>query len=297
MAANRGIKTVPSLLYGTAWKKAETRRLVHEAILSGFRGVDTAAQPKHYQEELVGAGIRDALGQGKLTREDLYLQTKFTSIHGQDPKNMPYDSSLSIKEQVDTSIKSSLHNLKHSERQEEGEAAPYIDCLVLHSPFPSMTQTQEAWKAMEAHVPVSVRSLGISNVYHLPVLQQLYESATVKPVVLQNRFYRDSDYDAQIRVFCMEKGITYQSFWTLTANPRLLKSDPVGTVADAVDVSRPIALYGLVLGLGNMSVLNGTTNSQRMREDLDGVLAIRLWSQNSPEAWTEARTAFQALLV
>lgn len=46
----------------------------------------------------------------------------------------------------------------------------------------------------------------------------VYAEASVKPSVLQNRFYEDSDYDKEIRKFCASKGIFYQSFWTLTAN-------------------------------------------------------------------------------
>ena len=66
---------IPSLIYGTAWKKDQTRILVKKALLAGFRGVDTAAQPKHYQEDLVGDGIRDAMQEGFLKREDLYAST------------------------------------------------------------------------------------------------------------------------------------------------------------------------------------------------------------------------------
>ncbi|SMR49240.1 unnamed protein product [Zymoseptoria tritici ST99CH_1E4] len=295
MTSVKTLKTLPSFLYGTAWKKIETRDLVKQALLAGFRGVDTAAQPKHYREDLVGDGIRDALElyPGKLTREDLYIQTKFTPIHGQDPSDLPYDRSLSIAEQVHASVKSSLQNLKHSK---DPDQPAYIDCLVLHSPFPSIVETQQAWTAMETHVPVSVRTIGVSNVYSLFVLRQLYDFATIKPKVLQNRFYRDSGYDADIRVFCREKAITYQGFWTLTANPHLLKSDVVGSVAEAAAVSRPVALYALVLGLGNTSVLNGTTNMKRMHEDLDGVQAIRKWKDTYSEAWNKAVRAFEGLL-
>lgn len=64
---------IPSLIYGTAWKKDHTRALVHQALKAGFRGVDTAAQPKHYQEDLVGQGIRDAINEGIVRRGDLYV--------------------------------------------------------------------------------------------------------------------------------------------------------------------------------------------------------------------------------
>ena len=72
MAALKAAK-IPSLIYGTAWKKDDTRALVRQALLAGFCGVDTAAQPKHYQEHLVGQGIRDAINEGTVKREDLYV--------------------------------------------------------------------------------------------------------------------------------------------------------------------------------------------------------------------------------
>merc|ERR1712072_2788 len=101
---------LPRLIYGTAWKKERTTALVKQAITAGFRGVDTAAQPKHYQEDLVGLGIQDALRETGLSRRDLYLQTNFTSVYGQDPTKMPYDPKASITDQVTASVASSLRN-------------------------------------------------------------------------------------------------------------------------------------------------------------------------------------------
>jgi len=46
----------PFLVYGTAWKKEKTAQYVSEAIHTGFRFIDTACQPKHYQESGVGDG-------------------------------------------------------------------------------------------------------------------------------------------------------------------------------------------------------------------------------------------------
>ena len=48
---NAGVK-MPRLIYGTAWKKEATSQLVLRAVLLGFRGIDTACQPKHYRYEL-----------------------------------------------------------------------------------------------------------------------------------------------------------------------------------------------------------------------------------------------------
>ena len=46
----------PFLMYGTAWKKEETAEYVQQAVEAGFRFIDTACQPKHYNEPLVGEG-------------------------------------------------------------------------------------------------------------------------------------------------------------------------------------------------------------------------------------------------
>src|ERR1700738_883946 len=123
---------MPQILYGTAWKKSDTEHLVATAIREGFRGLDTACQPKHYEEAAVGAGIAAALADG-LTRDDLYLQTKFTPLSGQDPLRIPYSPSAPTPRQVAQSCEFSLHNLRTDR----------IDCLVLHSPLPTSWQTHE----------------------------------------------------------------------------------------------------------------------------------------------------------
>jgi diketogulonate reductase-like aldo/keto reductase len=147
----------PKIIYGTAWKKSETAQLVEKAIRQGFRGIDTACQPKHYNESGVGAGVALIL-RGALARADLYLQTKFTSVSGQDPKSVPYDPNSPLAEQVAQSFAASLRNLQTA----------YLDCLVLHSPLASPAQTLEVWRAMESLVAGGgVRQLGISNCYEL----------------------------------------------------------------------------------------------------------------------------------
>lgn len=73
------------LIYGTAWKKEKTKELVISAVKSGFRAIDTACQPKHYNEKGVGDGLEVLYQENIVKREDIFLQTKFTSVHGQDP--------------------------------------------------------------------------------------------------------------------------------------------------------------------------------------------------------------------
>src|SRR6185436_1274478 len=84
----RGVR-VPGILYGTAWKEEATESLVAGALGAGFRGIDTANQRKHYDEAGTGRGIARALRSG-IARDELFVQTKFTHLGGQDHR-LPYD--------------------------------------------------------------------------------------------------------------------------------------------------------------------------------------------------------------
>ncbi|KAL2004586.1 hypothetical protein VTN00DRAFT_3322 [Thermoascus crustaceus] len=290
--------TVPVFIYGTAWKKDQTTDLVHLALSSGFRAVDTAGQPKHYREDLVGEGIRRAIRAGRVKREEIYLQTKYTSVHGQDPNNMPYNPSSSTTEQVHASIKNSLHNLRHTEESStEDDKTSYIDTLLLHSPLPTLDETLEAWSAIETYVPHRIRNLGISNVT-LPVLEMLCTSprVRVKPVVVQNRFYMATRFDVSLRAYCRRHNIIYQSFWTLTANPELIRSMEVQALAQLADISPAAALYCLVLGLGDATVLNGTTNQRHMIEDLAAPKKVERLVAEKPEEWTRVLNGFKQII-
>lgn len=287
-------QAIPAFIYGTAWKKEKSADLVYQALCSGFKGVDTAAQPKHYSEDLVGDGIRRALKEDKVSRESLFIQTKFTSTQGHDPNNMPYDPRSSITEQVHTSIRSSLYNLRPLE-EESSAYSTILDSLVFHSPLPTMAQTLEAWKTAETYYPHSIRNLGISNVTP-KILEQLYNAVTVKPAVVQNRFYPDTHFDAQIRAFCIEKAIIYQSFWTLTANPKILRSNEVARLADQAGLSTSEAMYCLVLGLGNTTILDGTKTVEHMIGDLEAPQKVHELASKNAQSWDSCLGAFKGLI-
>ncbi|KAK2735033.1 hypothetical protein FQN57_001375 [Myotisia sp. PD_48] len=278
--------SIPLFLYGTAWKKDRTTELVYQALCAGFNAVDTAAQPKHYREDLVGQGIRRAISEGKVSRSKLYIQTKYTSVAGQDPEAMPYDPNSSISEQVHTSIKSSLANFQTP----EGDA--YLDALVMHSPLQTMEETLEAWLTFETYVPDKIRHLGISNCT-LPVLKALFQEARIKPAVVQNCFYPATHYDTGLRQFCRDNSIVYQSFWTLTANPELVWSKEVGELAQQAGVSQQAALYCMVLALGNTVILNGTKNSGRMSEDLAAPNLVAKFASKNPTLWNKLFAGFK----
>src|SRR5687767_8148265 len=102
---------MPRLIYGTAWKKEKTAELVIKAVKTGFRGIDTACQPRHYNEPLVGEALEELKKSG-IEREALFLQTKFTSLGGQDPNQTPYDKNAPLEKQVAQSFEVSQKNLR-----------------------------------------------------------------------------------------------------------------------------------------------------------------------------------------
>jgi diketogulonate reductase-like aldo/keto reductase len=256
LTTSAGIK-MPPIIYGTAWKKDRTADLVVKAIQSGFRGIDTACQPKHYNEPQVGTALQLLKDHG-IEREDLFLQTKFTPLSGQDLRQLPYDKNAPVEEQIAQSFEASITNLQ----------TEYVDSLILHSPMAPHTLLMKAWKAMERIQEVGgARQLGISNCYNTEVLKSLFADADVKPAVVQNRFYQETGYDVQLRDWCSHHEIIYQCFWTLTANPHILADNVLRAMSRKFKKTEA-QIFFRYLNQSGIVPLTGTTSEQHMIEDL-----------------------------
>lgn len=255
---HRGV-AVPTLLYGTAWKEDRTEALTRLALKSGFRGIDTANQPRHYNEAAVGMAVRQVLAEGRLKREELFLQTKFTYAAGQDHR-LPYDPQADPATQVRQSLERSLRHLDTT----------YVDALLLHGPAAArgLTVTDwEVWGAMEQlHASGAAALIGVSNVGY-DQLTLLYDKAAVKPAFVQNRCYARTRWDARVRAFCKANGILYQGFSLLTANAADLNHMAVYNIAGRLDRTVAQVVFRFCLQLG-IIVLTGTTSRQHMQEDL-----------------------------
>jgi diketogulonate reductase-like aldo/keto reductase len=249
---------MPKLIYGTAWKKELTADLVEQAVLSGFGGIDTACQPKHYEEPLVGEALGKLYTQG-IRREELFIQTKFTPLSGQDPNRIPYNPSATIEAQIAQSFEVSKKNLQ----------TEYVDSLLLHSPLFPYTNLKKAWEALEnIHDSGQARQIGISNCYDLELLIRLYDDAKVKPTVIQNRFYSESGYDKELRKWCDGHEIVYQGFWTLTANPYILTSQTVLSLAKKYHKTQAQIFYRFLSHIGIIPLI-GSTSKVHIYEDLN----------------------------
>ncbi|HVS14451.1 MAG TPA: aldo/keto reductase [Thermoanaerobaculia bacterium] len=250
---------MPDLLYGTAWKEERTAALVREALAAGFRGFDTANQRRHYHEAGVGAALAAALAEGLVAREQLFLQTKYTYVEGQDAR-LPYDPAADYPTQVRQSFDSSLAHL----------GVERLDSYLLHGPRSPAALSRgdlEVWRTMEGLQRAGrVASIGVSNV-SAAQLEALCELAEVPPAFVQNRCFARLGWDREVRAVCRARGVLYQGFSLLTANRAELASAVVRRIAAAHGATVPQVIFRFALQLG-MVCLTGTTDPRHMREAL-----------------------------
>jgi diketogulonate reductase-like aldo/keto reductase len=258
----RGVR-VPGFLYGTAWKEEATEALAFGALSTGFRGIDTANQRKHYDEAGVGRGIARALAAG-IRRDELFVQTKFTHLGGQDHR-LPYDPGAPVADQVAQSFASSLVHL----------GVERIDSLVLHGPSQRdglAEADREAWRAIERLAESGrVGLIGISNVT-ADQIRAVVELARVPPAFVQNRCYAARGWDRASRAVCAEHGIVYQAFSLLTANRDVLAHRGVRAIAARHGLTPEQIVFRFAQQRG-MLPLTGTTNPRHMRDDLASAAA------------------------
>ena len=250
---------VPDFLYGTAWKEDRTQDLTELALRAGFRGVDTANQRRHYVEAAVGQGLAAAYRAGVVTRADLFLQTKFTYQGGQDHR-LPYDPNADLGTQVAQSMASSLEHL----------GTDHLDSYVLHGPASGHgwgDADAEVWAAMVAERAAGrTRLLGVSNV-SLRHLQQMAASGAEPPAFVQNRCFARFGWDRGVRAFCRERGIVYQGFSLLTANPEVAAHPLVRGIAARARATLAQVVFRFAQAVG-MLPLTGTSDPEHMAQDL-----------------------------
>ena len=250
---------VPDFLYGTAWKEDSTPALTELALRTGFRGIDTANQRRHYFEAGVGQALAAAYQAGIVTRADLFLQTKFTYQAGQDHR-LPYDPSAGFSVQVAQSMASSLEHL----------GTDYVDSYVLHGPSSRYDWTDAdagVWEAMISERDAGrTRLLGVSNV-SLRQLEQMAVAHAEPPAFVQNRCFARLGWDRDVRVFCKQRNIIYQGFSLLTANVEVFRHPLITSLATKLTATPAQVVFAFARAIG-MLPLTGTSNAEHMRQDL-----------------------------
>lgn len=255
-----GISEFAPLIFGTA--RVDKIETIKYALQCGYRAFDTAAQTQYYSEDILGDALTWAMtplsnGGLGLSRDEIFIQTKFTTPKGQAGGIAPYDDRDSISSKVDKSITASLSKLN----------LDYVDVFLLHGPMPSVSETLEVWSCMEFYAPRVARNIGMSNV-SLELLQILFQHATVAISVVQNAFFRGNGFDLDVIHYCRENQIFYEGYGVVRFNAALLQNQLTGWLAERTGVSNSEALLALFLSLSNgescLAVVVGSRDEARI---------------------------------
>ena len=175
---------MPILGLGT-WtlSNEEAENSVYHALKDGFRLIDTA---RYYQCETgVGKGIKKAVDEGIVKREDVFVTSKI----------MPGDY-----ERAAQGIDDSLRDL----------GLDYIDLMLIHQPG---SNDEAVYKAMEQAVrDGKVRSIGISNYYTPEAFDEVMSYAQIPPAVIQNEnhiYYQNTALQEYVRKY----GVVVESWY------------------------------------------------------------------------------------
>ena len=150
---------IPSIGFGVFQieNDGKTKEAVFNAIKAGYRLIDTAAAYRN--EEEVGAAIKEAIKEGIVTREELFVTSKL------------WVSDVNEK-RAESAIRESLQRL----------GLDYLDLMLIHQPY---NDVFGAWRAMQdAYKQGLVKSIGLSNFY-VDQLTNLAEFNEIKPMVEQ----------------------------------------------------------------------------------------------------------------
>ena len=175
---------MPILGLGT-WtlSNEEAENSVFHAFKDGYRLIDTA---RYYQCETgVGKGIKKAVEEGIVKREDVFVTSKI----------MPGDY-----ERAAQGIDDSLRDL----------GLDYIDLMLIHQPG---NNDEAVYKAMEQAVrDGKVRSIGISNYYTPEAFDKVMSYAQIPPAVIQNEnhiYYQNTALQEYVRKY----GVVVESWY------------------------------------------------------------------------------------
>ena len=176
--------TMPVIGLGT-WTLSDDQAeaSVYAALKTGMRLIDTA---RYYGNEAgVGRGIRRAMDEGIVTREEVFVTSKI----------MPGDYDRAAR-----GIDDSLRDL----------GLDYVDLMLIHQPG---RNDEAVYRAMEQAVrDGKVRSIGISNYYTPEAVEEILAFARIMPAVIQNEnhlYYQNK----ALREYARQYGIVVESWY------------------------------------------------------------------------------------
>ena len=213
---------------------------VKTLLQNGGRLIDTAYM--YGNEDAVGEGVRQAMEEYGIAREEIFVITKIYPNQFHDPE---------------AAIDMALQKLDIG----------YIDMMLLHHPG---TDDVKAYKAMERYVEAGkIRSLGLSN-WYVKELNSFLPQVSITPALVQNEihpYYQEKD----VVPFIQEKGIVVQCWYPLGGRgytAELLNDDTISSIAGAHGVSAAQVVLRWDLQRG-IVVIPGSGNPEHIKENLD----------------------------
>jgi alcohol dehydrogenase (NADP+) len=264
MPLNHGGGQMPALGFGTLIPDAAlTITATRSALEVGFRHFDCAERYRNERE--VGEALQAGLAAQGIGREDIFVTTKLWNSNHRP-------------ERVEPAFEASLDRLR----------LKYLDLYLMHTPFAFQPGDEQdprdengnviydhgvtlldTWRAMESLVDRGkCRAIGLSDI-SLNELLPLYESARIKPAVVQVEAHPYLP-ETELFEFCKEKGLVLLAFAPLGHGMRPGPLEDPVISAIAARVGKTPAQVLLAWGVQRGTALLTTSRTPaRAKENFD----------------------------
>ena len=219
----------------------ECEQVVYDAIRTGYRLLDTAAS--YGNEEALGNGVKRAISEGLVTREELFVTTKV------------WVSDMKTEETAYEAVKTSLKKLDME----------YVDLILLHQ---ALGDYFAAYRGItRAYKEGLAKAIGVSNFYPF-VLANLCANVEVIPAVNQvelHPFFQQEDALALMK----EYGVAPQAWGPLAEGKHGIFTDPVLTKIGekyGKSAAQVVLRWNTQRGV---SVLPKSVHVERMEQNID----------------------------
>jgi len=265
---NRTNQYVPNIGLGTYnMSPEEAEKMTYESIMYGYRHIDTAAVYRN--EEAVGIGLKKAMTELNLNREDIFVTTKLW------PGGLLKIDKVKNFEGTIKSFEKSLFKL----------GLDYIDLYLIHSPHAKKKRIEQ-WQALiDIKERGKVKHIGVSN-WGINHIEELLENNLPLPDANQIELHPWSQKPELVN-YLREKEIdviAYSSLvplsnWRHRDGENSKKTDemqqisdgedsPFKQLANKYDVTEAQFLLKWALELG-YSILPKSIESERMKENFN----------------------------
>ncbi len=219
----------------------ECEQVVYDAIKTGYRLLDTAAS--YGNEEALGKGVKRAIADGLVTREELFITTKV------------WVSDMKSEDTAYEAVKTSLGKLDME----------YVDLVLLHQ---ALGDYFAAYRGItRAYKEGLAKAIGVSNFYPF-VLANLVANVEVIPAVNQVELHPFFQQEDALKLM-KEYGIAPQAWGPLAEGKHGIFTDPLLTEIGAKygkTAAQVVLRWNTQRGV---SILPKSVHVERMKQNLD----------------------------